>query len=100
MTSSGDNDELERTGRAAPQTRPVGGLAGTFSQPNREITLRWPCNSGNLTHPYTGRPVLNGGKSAQLTQKNEQQNYNELESYSASGLRGTSPPAEATSNIS
>jgi hypothetical protein len=100
MTSTGDNNELERTGRATSQARPLRCLAGTFSQPKREITLRWPCNSSNLTHPHSSRPVLNGSKSAQLTQKNEQQNYNALESYSASGLRGTSPPAEATSNIS
>jgi hypothetical protein len=100
VTSIGDNNELERARSAASQTRPLGGFARTFSQPPGEIVLSRPGDGRNLSHPDGSGPVLNSSESPRQIEENEQKNYGEPESYSASGLRGTSPPAEATSNIS
>ncbi len=101
MTAIGNDDELKWTGRAPSKARPAGGVVCPLGQSCCQLDLRRPGDHSYLAHSERRRLVLGcvarGGEAAPVYPTEEMEKE---ECYEARGLRGTSPPAAATSSIS
>jgi len=100
IATVGNDDEPERAGAPGAETGPGGALAGSSGELDGQVALVWPRNGGDLSDAYCQGRFLRGRSGARQRQPKEKGNCQPLKTYWASGLRGTSPPAEATSNIS